>query len=122
MGPVDAVCVNLLLPGCVGRSVRNSVSSPSGEKGHSTVDTEKHDIAWVLETRGHLPPNDLRDELKAGLFTTVPREQIGRLISFIDARRLPAGLTKDERAAYRTWVQTKVGNKELSPITLRLFD
>ena len=86
------------------------------------VDTEQHDIAWVLETRGHLPPNILRDELKGGLFTTVPRAHVGRLSSFIEIRQLPAGLTKGERAAYRVWVQTKVGNKELSPKTLRLFD
>ena len=86
------------------------------------VDTDKHDIAWVLETRGHLPPGDLLDELRHASFTTVPREHVGRLIAFIETRRLSAGLTKDERAAYRRWVQTKVGNKELSQITLRLFD
>jgi hypothetical protein len=86
------------------------------------MNTEKHDIAWVLETRGHLPPNDLRDDLGSGAFTTIPREQLGRLRSFIMTRQLPAGLTKDERTAYRRWVQTKVGNKELPPKTLRLFD
>jgi hypothetical protein len=84
------------------------------------ADTEEHDIAWVLETRGHLMPNDLRDDL--GSFTTVPPVQLGRLRSFIRTRRLPAGLTQDERAAYHRWVQLKVGAKEIPPATLRLFD
>ena len=95
-----------------------------GEKGGSTmVDTEEHDIAWVLETRGHLSPKELGDDLDGGRFPLTPRGQVARLISFIkNPTRLPAELPADERVAYQGWVARKVAAKELPDATLRLFD